>query len=87
MTATKRPPARHGDPGDPDRIDPLAMTVKQAAKILSAMGVGRVTQKMIRRHIAAGAPVLRPSRGAGRINLVHYAAWLNQHLGRDDHAA
>jgi hypothetical protein len=62
-------------PVDPraDRIDPLAMTVAQAAKVLSAVGVGTVTEELIRRHVAAGAP----ATADGRINLVHYAAWLN----------
>jgi hypothetical protein len=69
--------------GDADRVDPAAMTIAQAVKILSAVGVGVVTEEMIRRHIAAGAP----ATADGKINLVHYAAWLNQHLFKDDHAA
>ena len=60
----------------PGRIDPAAMTVAQAAKVLSAVGNGPVTEDMIRRHIAAGAP----ATADGRINLVHYAAWLNKEL-------
>ncbi len=58
----------------PGRIDPAAMTVAQAAKVLSAVGNGPVTEDMLRRHIAAGAPTTVD----GRINLVHYAAWLNK---------
>ncbi len=58
----------------PGRIDPAAMTVAQAAKVLSAVGNGPVTEDMVRRHIAAGAP----TAGDGRIKLVHYAAWLNK---------
>lgn len=55
------------------------MTVAQAAKVLSAVGVGAVTEEMIGRHIAAGAPATSNPDGRGvRINLVHYAAWLNQ---------
>jgi hypothetical protein len=45
------------------------------------VGVGTVTEELIRRHIAAGAP----ATADGRINLVHYAAWLNlpaDHAGR-----
>ena len=62
----------------PARIDPLAMTVAQAAKVLSAVGVGAVTEKLIRRHIASGAPATSaPDRRGVRINLVQYAAWLN----------
>ena len=65
--------------GGADRIDPTAMTVAQAAKVLSAVGTGPVTEEMLRRHIAAGAPVAAD----GQINLVHYAAW----LAREDHGA
>ena len=57
----------------PGRIDPAAMTLEQASKVLSAVGNGPVTEETIRRHIAAGAP----TSANGRINLVHYAAWLN----------
>ncbi len=61
-------------PAAPGRIDPAAMTPAQAAKVLSALGNGLVTEEMIRRHIAAAAP----TTADGRINLVHYAAWLNK---------
>ena len=69
-------------------VDPLAMTVAQAAKVLSAVGVGAVTEEMIRRHVAAGAPATVDEH----INLVHYAAWLNQRVGpdgqdKDEHGA
>ena len=61
-------------PAVPGRIDPAALTVAQAAKVLSAVGNGPVTEDMLRRHIEAGAP----TTADGRINLVHYAAWLNK---------
>ncbi len=61
-------------PAAPGRIDPAAMTVAQAAKVLSTVGNGPITEEMIRRHIEAGAPTTADDR----INLVHYAAWLNQ---------
>jgi hypothetical protein len=57
-------------------INPAALTPAQAAKVLSAVGNGPVTEEMIRRHIAAGAP----TTADGRINLVHYAAWLSKDL-------
>lgn len=66
-----------------DRIDPLAMTLAQTAKVLSAVGVGTVSQELLQRHIAAGAP----ATSDGRINLVHYAAWLNGRLGKDSEGA
>ena len=61
-------------------VDPAALTVAQAAKVLSAVGNGPVTEDMLRRHIAAGAP----TTAAGRINLVHYAAWLNKDSSGND---
>jgi len=86
-----RPPADNPPaPGGPGAdgpaagaVNPLALTVAQAAKVLSAAGVGAVTEEMICRHIDAGAPVTAD----GRINLVHYAAWLNQRMNREDHGA
>jgi len=67
-------------PGAPGRMDPAALTVAQAAKVLSAVGLGPVTEDMLRRHIAAGAP----TSPDGRINLVHYAAWLNTDPAEND---
>ena len=49
-----------------------ALTVVQAAKILSAAGSRRITETMVRSDIDAGAP----ANSDGRVNLVHYAAWL-----------
>jgi len=49
-----------------------ALTVGQAAKVLSAAGGRRITEEMLRADIDAGAPV-NPD---GTINLVHYTAWL-----------
>ena len=61
-----------------DMIDPLAMTVAQAAKVLSAVSGERITQDMLRADVEAGAPVTAD----GRINLVYYAAWLVQQAPR-----
>ncbi len=60
-----------------ERIDPLAMTVAQATKVLSAVSGERISEEMIRADVEAGAPVTAD----GRINLVYYAAWLIQHEG------
>ena len=49
-----------------------ALTVGQAAKVLSAAGGRRITEEMVRADIDAGAPV-NPD---GTINLVHYTGWL-----------
>ena len=56
--------AAHAKPN----IDPMALTVGQASQLLG------ISEDMLRSDIDAGAPV-----GAdGRINLIQYAAWLNQ---------
>jgi len=81
VVETSAPGAVPGAPSPADGpVNPLAMTVAQAAKVLSAVGAGVVTEDLIRRHIAAGTP----TGPGGRINLVHYAAWLNRELARSD---
>ena len=47
-------------------LDATALTVEDAARMLA------LPVTLIRGHIDAGAPVSN-----GKINLVHYAAWLN----------
>ena len=61
------PPGQAGGPG---AVNPAALTVTQLARMLS------VPEETIRRHLAAGAP----ASVDGRVNLVHYAAWLNKEL-------
>jgi len=74
-------------PGDvftqPDRptLNPTALPVADAARLLSAAGGQRVTSGMIQTDIDAGAP----TNVDGTINLVWYAAWLIREMsGRDD---
>jgi hypothetical protein len=47
-------------------LDPTSLTVKDAARMLA------LPVALIRQHIDAGAPM-----ADGKMNLVHYAAWLN----------
>ena len=70
------PPPADGPsaPGGPGAINPAALSVAQLARMLG------VPEETIRRHLAAGAP----ASADGRVNLVHYAAWLNKELARDD---
>ena len=56
------------------------LTVAQAAKVLSATGGRRITEAELRADIDAGAPV-NPD---GRINLIHYAAWLVREITSGD---
>ena len=51
-------------------MDATALAVDQLARMLG------VPEETIRRHLAAGAP----ASADGRVNLVHYAAWLNREL-------
>ena len=53
-------------------VNPLSLTVEEVARMLSAAGGKRVTAEQIQADIDAGAPV----GTGGRMNLVHYAAWL-----------
>ena len=57
-----------------------ALTVAQAAKVLSTAGGRRITEEMVRADIDAGAPV-NPD---GTMNLVHYAAWLVREVSGGD---
>jgi hypothetical protein len=62
-------------------LDPTALTLEQAAGILSAAGGRSVSESVIREHVRRGAPV-----GAdGRIHLVHYTAWLVKELATGEH--
>jgi len=61
-------PSSGGRPG----LNPAALSVEDAAKVLSRMGGKPVTADMLEADIEAGAP----TNGDGSINLVHFAAWL-----------
>lgn len=52
-------------------VNPSALAVDDAARLLSAAGGRQISVEMIQSDIDAGAPV----NGDGTINLVHFAAW------------
>jgi hypothetical protein len=54
------------------RLNPAAMPVADAARVLTRLGGKPVTEAMLRADIDAGAP----TNADGTVNLVHYAAWL-----------
>ena len=54
------------------RLNPAALPVADAARVLTRLGGKPVTDAMLRADIEAGAPV----NADGSLNLVHYAAWL-----------
>lgn len=60
------------------RLNPAAMPVADAARLLSRAGGQRVTEAMLRADIDAGAP----TNPDGTMNLVHYAAWLVREAAR-----
>ena len=61
-----------GPPHGMSRLNPAALGVADAARVLSRIGGKPVTEEMLRADIDAGAP----TNANGTINLVHYAAWL-----------
>ncbi len=56
------------------RINPLALTVVDAAKVLSKAGGRVIRPEQIESDIADGAP----TNGDGTLNLIHYTAWLTK---------
>ena len=63
----------HGASGQgTSRLNPAALGVADAARVLSRIGGKPITEEMLRADINAGAP----TNANGTINLVHYAAWL-----------
>ena len=61
-------------------IDPNRLTPEQAAKLLSAAAKIRISVEQIREDLEAGAP----RNADGKINLMHYAAWMVKEMGRGD---
>ena len=54
------------------RLNPAALSIVDAARVLTRVGGMAVTEAMLSADIDAGAP----TNADGAINLVHYAAWL-----------
>lgn len=63
---------------DEGRINPLALSVPDAVRLLSKAGGRAISQDQIEADVVAGAP----QNGDGTINLVTYAAWLSMERGR-----
>ena len=53
-------------------LNPAAIAVEDAARLLGAAAGQHVSAEMIRADIDAGAPV----NGDGTLNLLHYTAWI-----------
>ncbi|MGD9791742.1 MAG: hypothetical protein AB7K52_15290 [Phycisphaerales bacterium] len=54
------------------RLNPAALPVADAARVLTRLGGKPVSVEILRADIDAGAP----TNADGTLNLVHYAAWL-----------
>ena len=61
-------------------LNPSALTIADAALLLTKVGDQAVTTAMIETDRAAGAP----ANADGILNLVHYAAWLVKEAERGD---
>jgi hypothetical protein len=61
-------------------LNPNALALADAARLLARVGGQTVTIEMLQADVAAGAP----TNADGTINLVHYAAWLLKEMGRAD---
>jgi len=62
-------------------LNPNALEVADAARMLSAAGGQLISVEMIQADVAAGAPV----NGDGTLNLLHYTAWqVREMSSRDD---
>jgi hypothetical protein len=68
------------NPDTPGRIDPTALTLEDAARLLTRAGGEPITVDMLLADRDAGAP----ANGDGTLNLIHYAAWLVKEMGRGD---
>ena len=61
-------------------LNPNALPLPDAARLLTRVGGQPVTVEMLQRDLTAGAP----SNADGTIHLVHYAAWLVREMGHGD---
>lgn len=53
-------------------VNPMSLSVEDMSRLLSAGGGRKISPEQVQADIDAGAPV----GPGGRMNLVHYAAWL-----------
>ena len=63
-----------------NQVDPTRLSIEQAAKLLSAAYRERIDALKIQEDIDSGAP----TNSDGTINLVNYAAWQSEEMGRGE---
>jgi hypothetical protein len=61
-------------------VNPNALTLEDAALLLSKSSGQEITVEMLKLAIADGAP----TNANGTIHLVHFAAWLVKEMGHAD---
>jgi hypothetical protein len=66
-------------PTDGPILNPLAVPIADAVRLLSRLGNKPLGEAKIRADIESGAPV----NSDGTLNLVEYAAWLVREMGRE----
>lgn len=64
----------------PTQLNPAALTVTDAARLLTKVGGPVISEAMLQADLDAGAP----SNPDGTINLVHFGAWLAKEMGHGD---
>lgn len=66
---------------EPDaKLNPAALTLADAARLLSAASGQRIDAELLAADVALGVP----TNPDGALNLVHYAAWLVREAARGD---
>ncbi len=60
-------------------LSPTALSVADAARLLSRVGGQPVSERAIQADLVAGAP----TNSDGTINIVHYTAWLVREMSCD----
>ena len=63
-----------------NQVDPTRLSLEQAGKLLSAAFRERIEVAKIQEDIDSGAP----TNSDGTLNLVNYAAWQAEEMGRGD---
>jgi len=66
--------------GGSKAVNPSSLTVEQLARLLTSSGAKMATVEIIRQHIELGAPMAAD----GRMNLVHYMAWVAREVANAD---
>ncbi len=64
--------AENDNDSNKPRLSPTALSLADAAKLLTKAAGQSISVEMLETDIAAGAP----TNADGTLNLVHYAAWL-----------